>query len=469
MSNIVREDHDALNATLSLTISPADYADTFDKEIEKYRKQAPVKGFRAGKTPSQLIRKMYGRQILADIVNKKVNEELDKFLEHADIIGSPLPSDSQEIFDLNPLAPATYTFKFDIGLQPQFELQGLDGSQPFDYYIPEVANTEVTETWDRFVQSHQTQEDAETIEAGDFIKFMLFEQSGEDDAENGISASSSVLFNDITEANQPLFLSKAVGDSVIVDDIFAFEKDRTPEQVKKYLLQLPEDHEGEINPRFRLSITTITRSKRPEINQELFDKIFGEGTVSNEAEALDRVREHLQNMHAGQSDSIFFDQVKNMLIERNELPLPEAFIKRWMLSNGSYQGEEEVESRYAAMAEDLRWSLMLSKLSAHFGVEVTAEDLQQAMEQDVLRMFGGSRPAWLTDDFIESFTQRMMKDEETVKKKINEVHFFKLVTAMRNSLPLNKCTVPLEELNNRFDALVEKDKQSGDVYPDEEE
>ncbi len=468
MSNIIREDHDALNATLSLTITPADYADTFDKEIEKYRKQAPVKGFRAGKTPSQLIRKMYGRQILADIVNKKVNEELDSYLEHTDIIGSPLPSESQEMFDLNPLAPDTYTFKFDIGLQPQFALQGLDGGQPFDYFIPAVAEAEVTETWDRFVQSHQTQEDAETIQGGDFIKFMLFEQSNDEDAEDGISADSSVLYADIAEDYQSLFLSKAVGDSVIIDNIFLLEKDRTPEQVKKYLLQLPEDFEGNVNPCFRLSITKIMRSRRPEINQELFDKIFGEGTVSNEAEALDRVREHLQNMHAGQSDSIFFDQVKNMLIEQNDLPLPEAFIKRWMLSSGKYQEEAEVENQYGAVVEDLRWSLMLSKLTAHFGVEVTAEDMKQAMEQDVVRMFGGSRPPWLTDDFIESFTQRMMKDEETVKKKINEVHFFKLVTAMRNSLPLNKQIVPLEELNSKFDALVEKDKGSDDVYLDEE-
>lgn len=468
MSNIIREDHDALNATLSLTISPADYADTFDKEIEKYRKQAPVKGFRAGKTPSQLIRKMYGRQILADLVNKKVNEELDKYLEQTDIIGSPLPSDSQEMFDLNPLAPDTYIFKFDIGLQPQFELKGLDSGQPFDYYVPEVADAEVTETWDRFVQSHQTQEDAETVEAGDFIKFMLFEQSEDEDAEDGVSATSSVLYADISEEYQSKFLSKAVGDSVFVDNIFAFEKDRTSEQVKKYLLQLPEDHEGDINPRFRLSITKITRAKRPEINQELYDKIFGEGTVSNEAEALDRVREHLQNMHAGQSDSIFFDQVKGMLVEQNDLPLPEAFIKRWMLSSGKYQEEAEVEAQFAAVAEDLRWSLMLTKLTAHFGVEVTAEDMRQAMEQDVIRMFGGSRPAWLTDDFIESFTQRMMKDEETVKKKVNEVHFFKLVNAMRNSLPLNKQIVPLEALNAKFDALVEKDKGSDDVYLDEE-
>jgi trigger factor len=173
-------------------------------------------------------------------------------------------------------------------------------------------------------------------------------------------------------------------------------------------------------------------------------------------------------MHAGQSDSIFFDQVKSMLVEQNDLPLPEAFIKRWMLSSGKYQEEAEVERQYAAVIEDLRWSLMLSKLSAHFGVEVTAEDMRQAMEQDVIRMFGGSRPAWLTDDFIESFTQRMMKDEETVKKKVNEVHFFKLVTAMRNSLPLNKHIVPLEELNAKFDALVEKDKGSDDVYLDEE-
>jgi len=468
MSNIIREDHDALNATLSLTISPADYADTFDKEIEKYRKQAPVKGFRAGKTPSQLIRKMYGRQILADIVNKKVNEELDKYLEQTDLIGSPLPSESQEMFDLNPLAPDTYTFKFDIGLQPQFELKGLDSSQPFDYYAPAVADAEVTETWDRFVQSHKTQEDAETIEEGDFIMFMLFEQSEDEDAENGISSTSSVLYADIAEEYQSKFLSKAVGDSVVVDNIFTFEKGRTPEQVKKYLLQLPEDHEGDINPRFRLSITKITRAKLPEINQELYDKIFGEGTVSNEAEALDRVREHLQNMHAGQSDSIFFDQVKNTLVEQNDLPLPEAFIKRWMLSSGKYQDEAEVESHFAAVIEDLRWSLMLSKLSAHFGVEVTAEDMRQAMEQDVIRMFGGSRPAWLTDDFIESFTQRMMKDEETVKKKVNEVHFFKLVTAMRNSLPLSKHVVPIEELNAKFDALVEKDKGSDDVYLDEE-
>lgn len=468
MSNIIREDHDALNATLSLTISPADYADTFDKEIEKYRKQAPVKGFRAGKTPSQLIRKMYGRQILADLVNKKVNEELDKYLEQTDIIGSPLPSDSQEMFDLNPLAPDTYIFKFDIGLQPQFELKGLDSGQPFDYYVPEVADAEVTETWDRFVQSHQTQEDAETVEAGDFIKFMLFEQSEDEDAEDGVSATSSVLYADISEEYQSKFLSKAVGDSVFVDNIFAFEKDRTSEQVKKYLLQLPEDHEGDINPRFRLSITKITRAKRPEINQELYDKIFGEGTVSNEAEALDRVREHLQNMHAGQSDSIFFDQVKGMLVDQNDLPLPEAFIKRWMLSSGKYQEEAEVEAQFAAVAEDLRWSLMLTKLTAHFGVEVTAEDMRQAMEQDVIRMFGGSRPAWLTDDFIESFTQRMMKDEETVKKKVNEVHFFKLVNAMRNSLPLNKQIVPLEALNAKFDALVEKDKGSDDVYLDEE-
>lgn len=473
MSKIVREDRDALNATLTVTIEQADYLDSYEKQLNKYRKQAQIKGFRIGKTPLPVIRKMFGRPILADLVHQELEKQVNDYIKAADLklLGQPIPADDQEAVDFDPKAPEDYTFTFDLGIQPDITtVAGLEQLNVYEAYMPEVSDEQVEEEWAGALKTLTKRVAAETIADGDYITTMALEMVEGEVKEDGIATEISLLIDTVNDQAKAALMGKAVGDSIIVEDIFQLEPALSESYVRKHLLHI-EDEEAVFSPSFQLSIKSISRLQEPEANQEAFDQLFEEGQVTTEDEAKAEIRRQIGKGAENQSNALFFRKVQDRLLELNEVPLPDDFLKRWLLLTNDKNTPESIEEGYANITRGIRWSIIANQLYQQYDVVVNEDDVRQAFLRDVLGYFGGRRTEWMTDDFIDAMTDRMMQNEDEVERKYYSVLTDKLVLALRSSLNVVVKTVPPDDFSAMIQELMAKvdEEDTDDLFDDGDE
>ena len=223
-----REDTDKLSATLTVTVEQSDYLPKLNTELVKYRKQAQMKGFRKGRTPMSVVRKMYGRSVLAEVVNQLMQEELYRYLteEDIEILGQPLPSESQEQLDFDLKNLQDYMIKFDVGLAPNFEVAGVDESNTFEKYKVDIPDTEVDEAMDAARRRQGKRVNPETVEDdNDVVRLEAAELEGDEPKEEGVQSEFSLLLSRIDdESLRQQFHGKKVDDSLTLD-LFTLEKD----------------------------------------------------------------------------------------------------------------------------------------------------------------------------------------------------------------------------------------------------
>ncbi|MEL6926044.1 MAG: trigger factor family protein, partial [Bacteroidota bacterium] len=273
MSKVVREDIDQLNATLTVTLSPSDYEPKFKSELKKYQQKAHMKGFRKGKTPMGMIKKMYGRGLLAEVVNEMLQKEIYEYInnEKLDLLGQPIPSDEQANVDFDVRDLSDFEFRFDLGLAPEFEVKGADSATTVDRYQVEVIDEPIeTELEGARKQIGKRSLPEDDIQENDLLKFNVEELEGDQVKENGWAATFSILLDRI--ANEDLrkeLLGKKLGDKVRFN-IFELESDVDEAYVKKYLLDMKEDEEVEVNPMFEGEIVEVSRNEPADMDQEFF-------------------------------------------------------------------------------------------------------------------------------------------------------------------------------------------------------
>lgn len=475
MSNIVREDRDALNAVITVTVAKDDYQPKLQAELEKFRKKANLKGFRPGKAPMSFIRKMYGKGVLADIINKQLQQDLSDYLAEGqvDFLGQPLPSTEQEQIDFDLGELEDYEFKFDLGIAPAFEVQGVGPDDEYTYYKVEVTDEEIDDRLQDFRKRQGNKVEVETVEAEDIITFEAREltEAGEI-KEGGVTSEFSLFYKNATPALKEQLLGKAVGDTVRVN-IYEVEENTSEAFVRNYLLSLPKDEEQEeevsFHPEFELRIQTISRTQPAELNQEFFDQLFGEGEVGSEEEARQRLRENMEARTVGQSEALFYRNMQDALLEKNPLELPDDFLKRWLKSTSEQNTDQLIESGYENFAKTLQWTLIRNKLLRQYEIEVKEEEIIMAMQRQILGYFGGSRPEWLTDDMVNNMMQRMLSDQAAVEKQYDELSTEKLFARVREEVHIKEEFLSQEAMDARLEELRREAEQVNNVFLDEEE
>lgn len=473
MSKVVRQDIDNLNAVLHITIEAADYSTKLEEELQKYRKKAQLKGFRAGKAPMALIKKMYGRAFVAELVDNLLQETLSNYIqtEKLDLLGQPLSNAEQEDinFDLKELHD--FNFKLDIGLAPEFEIQGLDASTVFEQQVVEVAPERIQEEIDHILKEYPSQVDAEgDLQEGDLLQFTAVElEAGDTVKEGGVQSTFSVLFQDATPALQDALKANGIG-AAFVHDIYAVEKDRDEAFVRRYLLNLETEDSREIHAHFQLTLNSAKRKGSVEMNQEFFDAVFGLDEVHNEEEMHDRIRKVLESRYEGQSNALLFLKFQNYLLETNELPLPDAFLKRWILETNDKANELVIEKEYPLFVKNLQWTLVRSKLAKHYGISVTEEEIMEAFKDQVRGYFAGYSSEMLGDDFLQNMAARLMQDEKQVNKMYEDILMDKLHVAIKNTVTIQQAPVSEEAFKQLFDSASKQASAERTVLaPDDEE
>ena len=309
MPKVERKDIDNLNAVLTVTLEKSEYEPKFKAELKKYRKQANMKGFRKGRTPISVLKKMYGQSVLAEIINEMLQKELNEYLNAQEfrILGQPLPSEEQKQQDIDVKSLDDYEFKFDLGISPEFEVEGADEEATYEKMVVEVSEEKIEEDLQAARKRHGERESVEddTVKDNDMVKFKAIELEGDAPKEEGIETEFSLLISDNTdEALKEELKDKKAGDSIRFK-LSELEEGRDEEYIRKYYLNLEEGDEREFNDTFEATIEEVSRIAPAELNQEFFDQAFGEGNVSSEEEAREQLRDQMAQFYDRQAEPGF--------------------------------------------------------------------------------------------------------------------------------------------------------------------
>jgi len=467
MPNVVREDKDALNAVVTVTLQKEDCQVSFDQELRKYQQGAAMKGFRKGKTPISVVKKMFGKSVLADIINRSFQQELDNFIREEDIqlLGSPLPSEDQELLDFDLKNLDDFVLKFDLGLAPAFELKGLENDSPLPKWIPEISDEMVEEDLQNLRRrSGKSEPTTEPIEEGDMVKLTGAELDGEALKEDGLEAEFSISTQSLSEDFKKFILGKKVGEEFTYN-LTLLEENGTEEFVRNYYLQLDKDDDREVNYNFRLTIEEVNRHRLAEMDQEFFDASFGEGKVSTEEEAKEQIREAIAAHFVRQSEGLLYRDMQDHLMEQNPLEFPREFLIRWLAASQEGMTPEKAESEFPQFAQGLQWTLIQEKVIKKFDLEITEEMIREKIKDQVRGYFGGQADGAI----LESMADRLIQDPEQVRRIGNEAMSDQVFETLEKEMQVEEKTISMDKFNEKIAEAQASVAANTEVSLEEEE
>jgi len=448
-----------LTATLSIHIEKADYIEQFKKELRKYADKAQLKGFRKGKTPIGVVKKMYGQGVLAEVINTTLQESLSGYIteQKLELLGQPLPAEDQEgdiDFNVNDLQD--YTFKYDIGLAPEFELAGLTDKDKYDIHDIELSDAIVDEEIGFITKKFGTQEDVEgAIEVKDIISINADELQDGKPKKDGWATEFTVMVDTLADNYKEAILKLSTGDSFNFDP-YSLEDGKDKEYVHKYILNVKTE-EGEEEPtignEFVGNIVGIKRLVPAEFNQELFDKYFPKGEVKSEEDARKKIADNIQKHYDNQATQIMYREIMDKLIDDTQVDLPADFLKRWVTETNQDASAEDIEKDFDGFLKNLKWTLIKSKLSTMFDVTVESEEVYAAMEQKVRGYFG---QYGMDESYVAQIMQNMMQNREEVNKTYEELQAEKIFSKIGDTVGKKKKKISVEDFNELVKELNSK-------------
>jgi trigger factor len=418
MPNVTRENLGELNAILTIEVSQNDYLPKVNQKLKEYRQKVPMRGFRPGQVPMDLIKRQYGVAILVDEINETINETLSKYVEENQVqyLGQPLAiADNTIKFDIN--KPTDYAFKFELGLAPEFEIQGLSLDQELPFYEVELEdsflNEEIEKLRKRFGTGHE--EGVEDIQADDLVVVDLQEtENGEVKADGFSKAGAYILISRIQNPQlKEAFLQAQVGSSIAIENIYEVE-DADKTQIRRYLLDAKPKQK--FNDSFLATIKEVKRVAKAELNEDFYKRIFPKNTPTTFDEFKDKVKGELQGQYLNLSRRSFYRALFKHLIAQNKFVLPADFLKKW-LRETQKTTEEAINNEFEDFCDNLRWNLMRGKLAQQYNIEITAQDIENYLRGEVLQYFNYQVSPY--DPMVNNIIQRTMKDQKAVQRRFD--------------------------------------------------
>ena len=444
---------DKINGVLTMTIEQADYQEKVEKTLKEYRKKAQVPGFRPGMVPMGMIKKQYGTAVKVDEVNRLLGEKLYEYIRENKIqmLGDPLPNTEKQVaqdFEKE----GDLTFVFDIAVAPEFEAK-LSGKDKIAYYTIDVDDKLIGQQ----VEMYQSQ-------AGEFVKADVF--SGNDTItgdlrqldENGNTLEGGIT----TEAGMvmPAYIKeesqKKLFDGCKTGDIITFNpKKAYPDNDAEVaaLLKVKKEDVADLTADFSFQVTEIRHFQPAEVNQALFDRVFGEGNVKDEKEFREKIAEQLKAQFVGSSDYKFMLDVREHLEKKvGKLEFPEALLKRIMLNNNKDKGEDFVEKNFEASINELKWHLIKEQIVAAQKIEIKDEDLKAVAKNAMRAQFAQYGMSNIPDDVLENYAEEQLKKRENIDNFVDRAIDLKLTEVLKNVVKLDEKAISLDDFNK----LLEK-------------
>lgn len=443
--NITLEKIDAVNAVVTAEITPEDYQEKVKKAIKDFRKNANMPGFRKGMVPEGLIKKQYGLSILAEEVNKTLQESLYNYIRDnkVNMLGEPLSSEENNNIEL--VDGGTFTFKFDIALAPEMNVE-LTKKDKVEYYNVEVTDQMLDQQVDMYRQRGGSYKPVDDYQDNDMLKGVMTEL----DVETPVTAEGVVMLPKYmkNDDQKKLFEGAKVNDVIRFNPTTAYEGNETElSSLMKVDKEKVAEHKGDFN----FQITEITRFVPGDLNEELFQQVFPGSDIKTEDDFRKKVREGIESRYQKDSDFRFLIDVRNYLTKKvGKLEFPDEKLKKIMLNNAKGD-EQKVEENYDKSIEELTWHLIKEKLVEQTGVKVDDKDVVE-MAKDVTRMqFAQYGMMNIPDEYLEGSVKEMMKKRETVDNLIDRCIEVKLGTAIKDIVTLKEKKVTPEEFNKLFE------------------
>jgi len=443
---------DHLQATLTIHIPVEEYQPILNKELQNYKNKAQLKGFRKGKTPVDLIKKMYGNAILQEVVENTLQKQLQDHLKdnNLSLLGQPLPNAEQTEIYYSILQPSAYTFRFDVGYAPEFDIQGLDHT--FDFYKV-IPNEETINR--QFENLRSRLGELKSVESGvgetHLINVTVDELDGDQIKEGGITAEFGVWMTQIDGPAKSLLIGKQLQDEIDLD-LRTFHLDKEDEFIRKrYLTKLEEN--TPVPALFRLKINEIKSNEPAQVDQAFFDKAFGPNQVTDEEQAKAKIKGELENQSIVQAEALLFRDIQDHLLKSNHQQMPDAFLKRWLKEQNPNLTEDSIEGEFEDFVQNLLWTIMRDKLIKQFNIQVTADEIRQRFLRQILSYFGGMPIG--DASFLQPTIEKMMQNREQVEKQHDEILSDKVFESLKTAVLLNDKEIGEGE----FEELMEKARQ----------
>ena len=436
--NITRENKDALNAVVKIDIEKSDYTDKVEKILTDYKKSANIPGFRKGQVPMGLIKKQYGKAVLVDEVNKLLQDALGKYLndEKLDVLGNPLPK-AQDNIDWDADA---FSFEFEIGLSPEFDIK-LNGRKAITQYTI-VADKKMVDDQIKNIQKQYCQliSKAEVSE-GDEVTGVFFND------EAGIESTTTITLDKLKgKANLKKFVGAKVGDIITLKTKGLFKDSH---DLMTYL-KVDHDNAHDLNVQVTFTINEINERGLADLDQELFDKLFGKDVVKTVTELKEKIKADAEKQFVQQSDQKLLNDVTEYLVENTKFDLPSEFLQKWLQTVGEEPMDEaQAKEEYEKSEKSMRYQLIESKLIVDNNLQVNFEELKAyagEMIKGQIAQFGQLNPS---DKEVEDIVARVLSNQDEVKRMSEQLTNQKLLTFYKENAKLKS-----KELN--YDAFVKE-------------
>lgn len=442
---------DKINGLLTVTIEEDDFKNDVEKELKNYRKRANVPGFRPGMVPMGLIRRQYGNAVKMDVVNNKLSEEVNKYIQDNKInmLGMPLGSEKQTPVDLEKDAP--YTFMFDIAVAPEFDIE-LSDKDAIDYYDITVDDKLVDQQVDGFASRFGAYQKAEEYKEGDVLKGDLRELDADGNTkEGGVEVEGATVMPQYLKDDdqKKLFEGAKAGDIITFNPYKAYAGGAEVAT----LLKVERDKKDEYQGDFSYQITEVQHFEKHAVDQELFDQVFGKDEVKDEKSFREKIAEGVKQQLATDEDFRFLQDLRKYAEEKvGQLTYPDALLKRVLKENNKDKDDEFINKNYEASLKDLTWSLIKNKLAEKTQVKVNDDDVKNVAREIARAQFAQYGMQNVGEEYVNNYAEELLKQRDTVNQFAERAVDEKLVAAIKPVVKLNHKEISLEDFNKMVTA-----------------
>ncbi|UXP32691.1 trigger factor [Reichenbachiella agarivorans] len=424
-------------ALIKISLKEADYQPKVEEKIKEYGKKASIKGFRPGKVPMSVIRKMYGKSVLVDEINQMVSRQVMDYIKEKEIqlLGEPLPN-QDKIAEQDWDTAKDFDFEYSIGMAPEFEVS-VDKKVKVDTFAIKVDDKLINETLENLKNQFGDVTNPETAEEGDSL-YGFIQADGEEEP-----AGTTLDLKEVEKKDQKNFIGKKSGDTIEFDP----SKSIKNETVRAQFLGDNAESKGKIT----FEIKNVNRTTPAELNQELFDKVFGKDQVKTEAEFIEKVRTAISDNYTRETDGYTQLKIRDTFIDNIKIELPDEFLKRWLKVSNKDITDEQIETEYPLYTNDLRWSMIKNKIAKANDIKVENQDVVDEAKNMIRQQFGSMGMSEQMEANIDAFADNYLRAENGNNyMKLHETVFNdRIIAFIKENVTIKAKEVSAEEYREK--------------------
>ncbi len=446
--DITLDKKSSTEALIKITLKEKDYQPNVEEKVKEFARKANIKGFRPGKVPPGLIRKMYGKSILVEEVNKLLSESVNNYIKenNLNLLGDPLP-DLKKAESIDWENQNEFEFDYSVGLVDDFDIDLSEKTKATRYKI-ELDKKTLNETLDNIKEQFGKQSNPEKASKGDDFMGELSEKDGD------LSNEGIIKFEYLSKTGEKKLLAAKPDDEVELD----IKKDFKDAHAVSHALNVGEDKAKELSGKYSLKLEKINHVEPAELNQELFDAVFGKDAVKGEEEFIDKVKETVEENYNRETEHFLDQQIRNVLLEKTKIEVPDNFLKEWLLrSNEGKVTQEDIDREYDEYVKGMKWDLIKSKVADTNEIKVEHEDVVNKAKSMILQQLGGAGAASQLMDHMDAFADNYLKAEngQNYMRLYGELRDEQVLELVKNKISVKDKKVSLDE----FKKVVEKESE----------